>query len=98
MGPQLQNQFPDWRSGVGDGSWLSTLIDAMEEASRPERRSVPCDRMVLAAVHAQLARPALPCVRYTDLPSASERGFTRRPIAAAAARSFRRRAVWLPRA
>jgi hypothetical protein len=36
------------------------LIDAMEEVSRPELRAVPCDRAVLAAVRAQLARPASP--------------------------------------
>jgi hypothetical protein len=30
----------------------------MEKFSRPELRAVPCDRWVLAAVHAQLARPA----------------------------------------
>ena len=34
------------------------LIDTMEKISRPEFRSVPCDRTVLAAVRAQLARPA----------------------------------------
>ncbi|MGX9424567.1 MULTISPECIES: hypothetical protein [Bradyrhizobium] len=39
------------------------LIDAMERASRPEIRNVPCDKQVLAAVEAQLARPpvAYPC-------------------------------------
>ncbi|MCA6107397.1 hypothetical protein [Bradyrhizobium cenepequi] len=39
------------------------LIDAMEETSRPEIRNVPCDKHVLAAVEAQLARPAVlsPC-------------------------------------
>jgi len=36
------------------------LIDAMEEVSRPELRAVPCDRAVLAAVRAQLERPASP--------------------------------------
>jgi hypothetical protein len=34
------------------------LIDAMEEISRPELRAVPCDGQVLAALRAQLARPA----------------------------------------
>jgi len=34
------------------------LIDTMEEISRPELRAVPCDRSVLAALRAQLARPA----------------------------------------
>jgi hypothetical protein len=39
---------------------LSTLIDTMEQVSRPELRSQPCDRLVLVAVHAQLSRPASP--------------------------------------
>jgi len=56
MGQQLQ----PWRSGEGEKLWLSMLIDAMEEVSRPEFRAVPCDRAVLAAVRAQLARPASP--------------------------------------
>ena len=34
------------------------LVDAMEEVSRPESRAHPCDPFVLAAVRAQLARPA----------------------------------------
>jgi len=49
-----------WRSGDGQKLWLSMLIDAMEEVSRPEFRAVPVDRSVLAAVRAQLARPASP--------------------------------------
>jgi hypothetical protein len=36
------------------------LVDAMEEAARPEVRNMPCDRLTLAAVTAQLARPASP--------------------------------------
>jgi hypothetical protein len=56
MGQQLQ----PWRSADGQKLWLSMLIDAMEEASRPEFRSVRCDQSVLAAVRAQLARPASP--------------------------------------
>ena len=39
--------------------WLPMLIDAMEKAVRPECRSTPCDRLVLAAVSAHLAQPAL---------------------------------------
>ena len=54
MGRQLQT----WRSGDGQRLWLSMLVDAMEEAARPELRSMPCDREILAAVSAQLARPA----------------------------------------
>jgi hypothetical protein len=59
MGQRLQaSQFQDWRSGDGEKVWLSMLIDAMEAVSRPELRSAPCDRTVLAALRAQLARPA----------------------------------------
>jgi biotin-(acetyl-CoA carboxylase) ligase len=54
MGQRLQ----PWRSGDGERLWLSMLIDAMEEVSRPEFRSVSCGRSVLAAVSAQLAQPA----------------------------------------
>jgi len=36
------------------------LVDAMEEVSRPEFRSLPCDPSVLAAFGAQLNRPASP--------------------------------------
>ncbi|HEY2210522.1 MAG TPA: hypothetical protein VGH62_02690 [Bradyrhizobium sp.] len=66
MGQQLQ----PWRLGDGEKLWLSMLIDAMEEISRPELRAVPCDRSVLAAVSAQLARPASPyphCGSYFSL-------------------------------
>jgi hypothetical protein len=54
MGQQLRT----WRSGSGQRTWLSMLIDTMEEVSRPEVRAVPCDIGVLAALSAQLARPA----------------------------------------
>jgi len=59
-----------WQSGDGEKRWLSMLIDAMEEVSRPEFRALPCDRSVLAAVSAQLARPASPypyCGSYFSL-------------------------------
>jgi hypothetical protein len=56
MGQQLQS----WRGGDGQTSWLSMLVEAMEEISRPEFRALPIDRSVLAAVSAQLARPASP--------------------------------------
>jgi hypothetical protein len=56
----MVQQLQSWRSGEGEKLWLSMLIDAMEEASRPECRAVPCDQSVLAAVRAQLARPASP--------------------------------------
>jgi hypothetical protein len=56
MGQQLQR----WQSAGGEKLWLSTLIDAMEEVSRSELRSQPCDRLIMAAVYAQLSRPAAP--------------------------------------
>ncbi|WFU14062.1 hypothetical protein [Bradyrhizobium sp. CB3481] len=55
MGQQVQG----WRSASGQRSWLSKLIQTMEQISRPDRRAVPCDAQLLATVRAQLARPAL---------------------------------------
>ncbi len=57
MGQQLR-QFRSWRLGRGQTLWLSRLVDTMDKVSRPERRAIPCDRLELAAVRAQLARPA----------------------------------------
>jgi len=51
-----------WRSERAQNLWLSRLVDAMEEFSRPEWRAAPCDRSVLAAVRARLARPASACL------------------------------------
>ena len=62
MGQQLQR----WRSASGQRLWLSMLIEAMEEASRPEQRAVPCDAEVLAALRAQLDRPASARVPYAS--------------------------------
>jgi hypothetical protein len=36
------------------------LVDAMEQVSRPEFRSLPCDPEILIALGAQLSRPAAP--------------------------------------
>jgi len=63
MGRQLQI----WRSEDGQKLWLSLLVEAMEEAARPELRSMPCDRSTLAAVTAQLARPASPYAQTASL-------------------------------
>ncbi len=41
-----------------DRRWLSMLIDAMEQAARPEIRDIPCDAAVISAVSAHLAQPA----------------------------------------
>lgn len=54
MGQQLQS----WRPVDGETLWLSLLIDAMEQVSRPEIRSRPCDPSILLALSAKLARPA----------------------------------------
>jgi hypothetical protein len=56
----MSRQLQTWRSDDGQRLWLSMLVDAMEDAARPEIRSIPCDREILAAVSAQLARPASP--------------------------------------
>jgi hypothetical protein len=62
MGQQLR----PWRSGNGRDLWLSMLIDTMEGVSRPEIRAMPCDISLLAAVKAQLARPASPRTCYAS--------------------------------
>jgi hypothetical protein len=36
------------------------LVDAMEQASRPEIRKIPCDPQILSAFRAQLALPVSP--------------------------------------
>lgn len=56
MGQQIQG----WRSAGAQRLWLSTLIDTMEQVARPERRAVPCDSQAVAALRAQLSRPAAP--------------------------------------
>ncbi|WOH48033.1 transcriptional regulator [Bradyrhizobium sp. sBnM-33] len=62
MGQQVQG----WRSASAQRLWLSMLIDAMEEVSRAERRDEPCDAQLLAALRAQLARPALARTPYAS--------------------------------
>jgi hypothetical protein len=56
MGQQLQA----WRSADGERMWLSMLVDTMENVSRPEFRGLPCEPSILAALRAQLTRPASP--------------------------------------
>ena len=62
----MGQQIPGWRSASGQRLWLSMLIDTMEEISRPELRAVPCDDHLLAALRAQLARPALAHTPYAS--------------------------------
>ena len=65
MGQQPQpSESGIWRSGAGSKAWLSMLVDAMESASSPDLRGVPCDGLVLAGFRAQLARPAASCTHY----------------------------------
>lgn len=48
-----------WRSEEERQLWLSMLLDAMEEASRPETRARPLDRAILGLLRMQLAlRPS----------------------------------------
>jgi hypothetical protein len=53
MGQRLDK----WQGGGGDRLWLSLLVDAMEEAARPETRSQPVESAILLALRAQLAQP-----------------------------------------
>jgi hypothetical protein len=46
-----------WRGGEDRQLWLSMLVDAMEEAARPEVRARPCSAAVLSGLRAQLAQP-----------------------------------------
>jgi hypothetical protein len=60
MGQQVQPQVQPWRSRDGGKVWLSRLVATMERVARPEIRAHNCDSRLLAAVTAQLARPASP--------------------------------------
>jgi hypothetical protein len=61
MGGRLQTlRLQDGRSKHGEQSWLSRLVDAMEEIARPGFCPIPCDPSTLVALRAQLARPASP--------------------------------------
>jgi hypothetical protein len=59
-----------WRGGEDRQLWLSMLVDAMEEAARPEVRATPCPPAVLLGLHAQLAQPVS---RYPFVASAFSR-------------------------
>jgi hypothetical protein len=54
----MGQQIGTWWTGRDQRAWLSMLVDTMEQISRPESRAVPCDINILAALRAQLARPA----------------------------------------
>jgi hypothetical protein len=58
---QAMNQLSQsWQTRRGQTLWLSVLVEAMERFSAPEWRAIPCDAAELAALRAQLARPAAP--------------------------------------
>jgi hypothetical protein len=61
MGQRLDR----WQDGGSERRWLLLLVDAMEDAARPEIRSTPCEAAILTALRAQLARPVTgyPCIR-----------------------------------
>jgi hypothetical protein len=63
MGQRLKT----WQGGGGERLWLLLLVEAMEEAARPEVRAVPCEAAILQALRAQLAQPVSRC---TYAPSA----------------------------
>jgi len=54
----MGQQAAAWRGGQNQQLWLSMLVDAMEEAARPDVRARPCAPAVLAGLRAQLSRPA----------------------------------------
>jgi hypothetical protein len=58
QGQAMGQRLEQWHGGDGERLWLSLLVAAMEEASRPEIRSKPCESAVLQACRAQLAQPA----------------------------------------
>jgi hypothetical protein len=53
MGQRLEQ----WHGADGERRWLSRLVAAMEDVSRPEVRSKPCETAILQACRAQLAQP-----------------------------------------
>jgi len=55
-GKVMGRRAREWRSQDEGQLWLSALVAALEEASRPDIRSQPCDGKVLAGLRAQLCR------------------------------------------
>jgi hypothetical protein len=55
----MNQQLPSWRSQRSQTLWLSRLIEAMEQLSRPERRARPVGSLELVAARARLAQPAV---------------------------------------
>jgi hypothetical protein len=57
QGQAMGQRLEQWHGGDGERLWLSLLVAAMEEVSRPEIRSQPCDSAVLQACRGQLMQP-----------------------------------------
>ena len=57
QGQAMGQRLEQWHGGDGERLWLSLLVAAMEEVSRPEIRSQPCDSAVLQACREQLMQP-----------------------------------------
>jgi hypothetical protein len=57
LGQTMGQRLQKWHGEGGERRWLSRLVAAMEDASRPEVRSRPCERVALQACRAQLAQP-----------------------------------------
>ena len=55
----MTQQTRQWRSGNGEMTWLSALVETMDKVSRPELRTTRCPRNLVAAVECHLARPAV---------------------------------------
>jgi hypothetical protein len=53
----MERQKAIWRGGEDRQLWLSMLVDAMEEAARPEVRAKPCPPAILLDLRAQLSQP-----------------------------------------
>jgi len=56
----MRQELQMGRSEAGSRLWLSMLIAAMEDVSRPELRRQSIDASTLEQVRAQLALPASP--------------------------------------
>ena len=61
MRQELQTWQQTWQSEAGSRIWLSALIAAMEDASRPESERSRLPAETLAQFRAQLALPVTVC-------------------------------------
>ncbi len=53
-----RSQISPRRGGHDERRWLSTLVEAMQDAAEPGRHAAPCDSRALTALRSQLALPA----------------------------------------